>query len=105
MDDWKKRRREKVKMPPPRNGQNGEILDDEDQQQQYTKSERKRINRFENSHYYIQPLSENDDNLSNDLNNEINAVANMEGQQPVNNGQEFVLNEKKNSKAQNDNKT
>lgn len=100
MDDWKKRRREKVKLPPPRNG---EILGDEDQQQQqYTKSERKRINRFENSNYYIQPLSANDEEQANDFDNEINVINNLETtnlKQP-NVGEEFVANDKENSKTQ-----
>lgn len=57
MDDWKKRRREKAKMPPPRTSNNGDFNDDEQQQQQ-PKTDRKRINKFENSHYYLQPYDD-----------------------------------------------
>lgn len=53
-------------MPPPRIGQNGELDEEEQQPHCGNKSDRKRINKFENSHYYIPTLleSNNLDNLN-----------------------------------------
>ena len=65
MDDWKKRRREKQKMPTNRNSHSGDFdVDNEsaptqqEQQQQLSRNERRRINRFENSQYYLSPPGE-----------------------------------------------
>ena len=49
VDDWKKRRREKQKMPQ-RLSQSGE------EENERHANRNRRINRFENSQYYIQPL-------------------------------------------------
>lgn len=93
MDDWKKRRREKVKMPPPRNGEIDDSLDD---QKKCTKSDRKRINRFENSNYYIQPLTASGNNL--DEMNEINHEIITKPEQDQEQEHEFVANNKENNK-------
>lgn len=50
VDDWKKRRREKKNLPAPRSSQFIEFDEDEHQ-----RTERKRINRFENSSHYLSP--------------------------------------------------
>jgi hypothetical protein len=52
VDDWKKKRREKQKVTS-RPSQSG---DDEIESSKANKNERKRINKFENSQYYLKPL-------------------------------------------------
>jgi hypothetical protein len=52
VDDWKKKRREKQKVTT-RLSQSG---DDEFESSKANKNERKRINKFENSQYYLKPL-------------------------------------------------
>jgi len=55
VDDWKKRRREKKNLPAPRTSQSFDFNDDEDTSHQARNTERKRINRFENSPHYLSP--------------------------------------------------
>ena len=60
MDDWKRRRREKQKLPPPASRTYGLDMDDNDHSSQ-SRGDRRRINRFENSQYYLVPLDGSED--------------------------------------------
>lgn len=62
VDDWKKKRREKQKITS-RLSQSG---DDDFESNKANKNERKRINKFENSQYYLKPLDSDELNAGVD---------------------------------------
>lgn len=92
MDDWKKRRREKKNLPPPRNSLSGDFIFNEDENT--ARTERKRINRFENSQYYISPPRI--DNELTDESNEKHTTQQIE---------ELVNSPNKSPVSENNNKT